>query len=1175
METEFHKLLQRQINKHLTDDCISHPQFKNFINAVNQSYKSFERDKELMDHAFKQSEEEYQEIYINLKNENLLKQKSVSNLYEFIKILDPSVENQDSEDLAELSSYVKEQLKKRISLQKQLNKQLDFQNLLMDISSEYINIPIEKVSQSINKSLQEMSEFVKADRAYIFNYDFEKNTCSNVFEYCNEGISPQIKNLQNIPLETIGDWVEITKKGETIYYPNVNRLPESSHKILLQEQDIKSLLVIPAMMQSECLGFVGFDFVKDYHELSDTEKNLLTIFTQILVNVRERIFLERDLSRTVEILKRLLANLQFGILMEDENRKIIFSNDLFCDMFNIPVSSDDMIGADCTNSAEESKTLFKNEDYFVERINEILEQKNIVTNELLETQSGKFLERDYIPIFINDHYKGHLWKYNDITERVVTQNLLKQSEERNRMIMDSAMNVIVITNHKGEITFWNKSAVSTFGWTKEEMEGEQIIGKIIPKKNKKLYKVMLNRQLELNVIKKNGGELTVEMSVIAVTQDNNKHYCYFIKDISERKRAEEHLRRQEEKYRNMIANMNLGLLEVDNQEVILYANQSFCNVSGYDMDELIGKNPSQIFLHGENSVEFVQEQLQLRKEGVSSVYQLPVKNKRGEIRWWAISGAPNYDDNGNQLGSIGIHLDVTDQKNLEEELKQEKAKALEASKAKEVFLANMSHEIRTPLNAIIGFLRELKRINQNNGTQKQFIENSYNASHHLLSIINNILDMSKIESGEMSLDNKNFSLQESIHNVIAILQSKAKEKKLKLTTDFSLDISTTLKGDSLKIEQILFNIIGNSLKFTSKGEIKIECNLVKDFPDRQTITIVITDTGIGMSEEYVKNIFKKFNQEDSSVSRKYGGTGLGMPITRELVKLMKGDIMVSSEKNVGTSITVKLTIDKGNERARKETWEKQNISIAGTKVLLAEDNELNQLVAENSLNHFSCIVTKADHGKMAVDLAKNEPFDIILMDIQMPEMDGIEATRVLRRELGITTPIIALTANAFKTEIDNCINAGMDDYITKPFIEENLLKIIYKYTKNAPHLHQKRSGKNEVLYDLKNLHTLSRGNDDFIQKMLSIFISQTQETIPLVEKAFDEGNNAEIARLIHKIKPSIEGIKIYSIREDVKNLEISAKEQKTELKELYPLFEKIKQTLNTVIIQLQEELKKL
>lgn len=1174
MEPEVHKLLQRQISKHLTDDYISHPQFKNFINAVNQSYKSFERDKELMDHAFKQSEEEYQEIYINLKNENLLKQKSISNLYEFIKILDPSVENQNSEDLAELSSYVTEQLKKRIFLQEQLNKQLDFQNLLMDISSEYINIPIEKVSESVNKSLKEMSEFVKADRAYIFKYEFEKNTCSNVFEYCNEGISPQIDNLQDVPLEMIGEWVEITKKGGSIYYPNINELPESDLKNILQEQDIKSLLVIPAMMQNECLGFVGFDFVKDFHQLSDTEKNLLTIFTQVLVNVRERIFLERNLSRTVEILKKLLANLQFGILMEDENRKIIFTNDLFCRMFNIPVSSDEMIGADCTNSAEDSKSLFKNEVHFVERINEILKEKKIVTNELLETQNGNFLERDYIPIFINDHYKGHLWKYNDITERVVTQNLLKQSEERNRMIMDSAMNAIVITNDKGEITFWNRSAVSTFGWTKEEMEGEQIIGKIITKADKRLYKVMLNKQLEIKVTKKNGGELTVEMSVIAVTQNNDKHYCYFIKDISERKRAEEHLRRQEEKYRNMIANMNLGLLEVDNNEVIQYANQSFCNVSGYDMDELIGKNPSQLFLHGENSVEFVQEQLQLRKIGVSSVYQLPVKNKRGEIRWWAISGAPNYDDNGNQLGSIGIHLDVTDQKKLEEELKQEKAKALEASKAKEVFLANMSHEIRTPLNAIIGFLRELKRINQNDGTQKQFIENSYNASHHLLSIINNILDMSKIESGEMSLENKNFSLQESIQNVTAILQPKAKEKKLQLITDFSPDISSALKGDSLKIEQILFNIIGNSLKFTNQGKIKVECTLQKDFPDKQAITINITDTGIGMSEEYVKNIFKKFNQEDSSVSRKYGGTGLGMPITKELVKLMKGEIFVKSEKNIGTCVTLKFTIDKGSGGNRKgNALEKQDISIAGTKVLLVEDNELNQLVAENSLNYFKCSVTKADNGKMAVEIARNEPFDIILMDIQMPEMDGIEATKVLREELEIRTPIIALTANAFKTEIDNCINAGMNDYITKPFIEENLLKIIYKHNKNAKHLHSKKSTGEEVLYDIKNIKTLSRGNEEFVQKMLSIFISQTQETIPLVEKAFEEKNNSEIARLVHKIKPSVEGIGIFSIKEDVKLLEISAKEQKAELTELYALFEKIKQTLNTVINQLKAELK--
>ena len=1053
MEIEFHKLLRRQIDKYLTEDCKNHPQFKGFINAVNESYKSFERDKDLMDHVFKQSEEEYNEINESLKNENILKQKSISNLYEVIKMLDSSVENRGSEDLTELSSYVSEQLKKRIFLQEQLNKQLEFQNLLMDISSEYINIPIEKVSQSVNKSLKEMSEFVHADRAYIFRYDFAEKTCSNVYEYCNEGITPQIDNLQDIPLEMMGDWVEINKKGGSIYYPDVDELPESEIKEILQAQDIKSLFVIPAMMQNECLGFVGFDFVKDYHNLSDTEKNLLTIFTQVLVNVRERLVLERNLSRTVEMLKKLLANLQSGILMEDEKRQIIFTNDLFCNMFNIPVSADDMIGLDCTNSAEESKTLFKNEEYFVQRINKILEEKKIVTNELLEMQNGRFLERDYIPIFINDRYQGHLWKYND---------------------------------------------------------------------------------------------------------------------ISERKRAEDHLRRQEEKYRNIIANMNLGLIEVDNNQMIQYANQSFCDVSGFEADELIGKNPSQLFLYGENNMKFLEEQIELRKKGVSSVYQLPVKNKRGEIRWWAISGAPNYDDQGNLLGSVGIHLDITDQKKLEEELKLQRAKALEASKAKEVFLANMSHEIRTPLNAIIGFLRELKRAGVS-GSQQEFLDYSYNASQHLLSIINNILDISKIESGEMLLENKNFSLKESIENVITILKPKAREKGLMLTTSFSDKLYPVFKGDPSKIEQVLYNILGNALKFTNQGKIAVDCKVLQDLPHQQTFSIVITDTGIGMSEEYVRSIFKKFNQEDSSISRKYGGTGLGMSITKELIHLMKGEIDVKSEKNVGTSITIQLVLHKGNEKLNRDvSAEKQHIVLDGIRVLLVEDNELNQLVAENSLKHYNCLVTKADNGRIAVELLEKEQFDIILMDIQMPEMDGIEATQILREKMVVKTPIIALTANAFKSEIDKCISIGMDDYITKPFAEESLINIIEKHIgrqKNQSDAVKVRA----VPYDLTGIQKLGQGDEAFIKKIITLFITQTQEMIPMIDLAFNNQNFAEIARLVHKLRPSVEAVGIASISEEMRELEVSAKEQSMESSKMYSLFEKIKNILIEAIEQMKED----
>jgi len=561
----------------------------------------------------------------------------------------------------------------------------------------------------------------------------------------------------------------------------------------------------------------------------------------------------------------------------------------------------------------------------------------------------------------------------------------------------------------------------------------------------------------------------------------------------------------------------------------------------------------------------------LRKKGVSSVYQMPVKNKRGEIRWWAISGAPNYDDDGNQLGSIGIHLDITDQKKLEEDLMQEKANALEASKAKEVFLANMSHEIRTPLNAIIGFLRELKRLDLTD-TQRQFVDNSYNASEHLLSIINNILDISKIESGEMTLDNHSFSLIESIQKVITILSPKAKQKKIKLEPQFSEDLSE-LKGDSLKIEQILFNILGNSLKFTEKGKITITCKVLKDFKNHQHISICITDTGIGMSEDYIKHIFKKFNQEDGSVSRKYGGTGLGMAITKQLIGLMKGEIQIKSEKNVGTEITMIFNFDKGKENiTSKNIKQTEDISVKGTTVLLVEDNELNQMVAENSLTYFGCQVTKADNGRIALEILSQQEFDIILMDIQMPELDGIETTKILRNELGRKIPIIALTANAFKTEIDNCISAGMNGYITKPFNEEDLLQIIYKYTRSEKITNTNLSDISEILYDLKYIKALSRGDDDFVKKMISIFILQTEETVALIDQAFDNKDYAEIARLVHKIKPGIQGVGIHSLSESVKTLEISAKEMTEELPVLYNSFIEIRRTLETAVEQMKREL---
>lgn len=1006
---DFHKLLQKQINKHLTAESLENPSVMAFLNAVNESYTAYERDQDLMNHSFRVSEKEYNEINQNLQKEQELKQQSIANLYESLQALEDDYQHTKVEGTVDDILFI----------------------------SKYLNQQIEK-----------------------------------------------------------------RKK---------------------------------------------------------TEKNL---------------------SRTLELLKTLLANLRSGILVEDENRSILFTNHLFCKMFSIPLSPEEMIGVDCTNSAEQSKHLFKAPESFSQGINLILSKRKVVTNELLETQDGHFFERDYIPIFIANEYKGHLWKYTDVTQRIHNQQLMEQSEERNRNIMNASLNAIITIDKKGIITFWNTQAESIFGWKKEEVIGKTLTETIIPKQHHKGHNAgmqhylatgegpVLNRNIELPAVNRWGEEFPIEIAIIPIKENGELFFCSFIQDISERKKAENKLKYQEEKYRNIISNMNLGLIEVDNNEIIQFANQSFATMSGYNLEDLIGKNPSELFVSGDN-LKTMQQKKALRNQGISDVYQIPIQNKSGQLKWWAISGAPNYDDQGNLVGSVGIHLDITDQKQLEIELNQQKQKAEDASKAKEVFLANMSHEIRTPLNAIIGFLRELGR-QELTDLQKKYIDNSTIASRHLLSILNNILDISKIEAGEMELEKEDFLFAESIDKVIKILQPQAKQKGLRLAAIIDPKVSLVLKADALRLEQILINLIGNSLKFTHQGKIELKCEVKADHASFQNILIQVTDTGIGMDQKYIETIYKKFSQEDKAITRKFGGTGLGMAITKELVTLMQGDIKIESEKGKGTTFFITLPLEKGNPDKVKQNTKELNVNISGLSILLVEDNKMNRMVIQNSMQYFNCTVTEAENGIEALELLKHQTFDIILMDLQMPEMDGLETTKIIRNEFKLHIPIIALTANAFKSEIENCKNAGMDDYVTKPFDEFVLIETIAKHTVNRSKNSSDFMPKDNktTIYNLTVLRNLSRGNEDFVHKMIVIFVEQTSQILLDIDRAIQENNFTEISRLIHKIKPSVESLGIKTILSDMDTLEKTAKTSSNKSK-IKAILQHIKPVLLQAITQLQ------
>lgn len=668
------------------------------------------------------------------------------------------------------------------------------------------------------------------------------------------------------------------------------------------------------------------------------------------------------------------------------------------------------------------------------------------------------------------------------------------------------------------------------------------------------------------------------------TEEGGKVFTGFIMDITQKKLTEQLLRKEEEKYRSIIANMNLGLLEVNLDDEIIFANQSFCDMSGYDLDELTGCKAADLFVIS-NGRDVVREKLNRRMEGHSDAYEIMIRNKRGEAKWWLISGAPRFDDEGKLVGSIGIHLDITEQKQLEHELILAREQAEASSKAKEAFLANMSHEIRTPMNAILGMASQLAKTGLST-QQRFFLENISAASENLMIIINDILDLSKIEAGKLSLEYIGFEPKTVMARVIQVLNHRAEEKGLRLTnTHCDNRLSPVLIGDPYRLNQVLLNLASNSIKFTQKGSIDLSCNVIEDSPRRQKVHIVVRDTGIGMDAEFVKNIFEKFTQEDASVTRKYGGTGLGMSISKDLVSLMGGEIFVSSEKGVGTVMTVEIVFEKGTTKdlPYTESFTFDPKRLVGKKVLVVDDNDINRLVASTILRNYSMDIREAVNGLDAVQKIQETLPDLVLMDIQMPEMDGIEATRVIRKEISEELPLVALTANALKGDNERYLEAGMNDYLSKPFKEEELLRIVSTWVgkmQGAATATQPSETLTENIkslptmnkrYSLSKLEEISRGNQVFMEKMLSLFLEQVPPAVKEIRASFSADNLEQVQALSHRLKPTLDNLCVEELRNEIRELEQLAKdrERNERMDELIGLLEDV---IGSVAESIQEDL---
>ncbi len=474
-----------------------------------------------------------------------------------------------------------------------------------------------------------------------------------------------------------------------------------------------------------------------------------------------------------------------------------------------------------------------------------------------------------------------------------------------------------------------------------------------------------------------------------------------------------------------------------------------------------------------------------------------------------------------------ITYKMLDQQRLIGRLNESESKARESAKIKENFLANMSHEIRTPLNAIIGFTNLLKRreLDEEAGKYVSYIQK---AGDGLLHIVNDILDLSKLEAGMMRIESEPFHPREILQTVFDIYEPKAIDKGIALHIGTDQTVPLVLKGDAARFSQILSNLIVNALKFTEKGKVDIRVDKMSETADEVVLLTTISDTGIGVHPREMNAIFERFHQADEAATRRYGGTGLGLSIVRDLVKTMNGKITVESEEGKGSRFFLELPFKKSDTSevpAISQMPENSNRRTHSKKVLVVEDNEINQMLVTKLLLTQGIESDVANDGATAISMIKERNYDLILMDIQMPGMDGYTTTRIIRSELGSNIPIIAMTAHAMSQEKEKCIRGGMNDYLAKPVDETDLFNMLSHYLSDPEEgLKNRADTRHESDYKtikLDYLFSISQGDQEYERSVTNQFLISLPQDLELMSKALQDSNMEELKSLAHRLKSTI------------------------------------------------------
>lgn len=789
-----------------------------------------------------------------------------------------------------------------------------------------------------------------------------------------------------------------------------------------------------------------------------------------------------------------------------------------------------------------------------------------------------------------------LYKINqNIKRRTIAEERAHINEAKYKSLVEDSGLTMLVVNRKGVIYFASKNIEELAGYKPARLIGMRVM-KCIPRQFRAHLRDVTdaisrtgvyNNTIELQIFTNKGVNKWVSCRIFPVSQERGdmQEWQIVIWDINDEKtlkleieEMEAERKNQQKLIQDIIDNIPSVIYLKDLKKRYIVINKKMEEIMGVSAERIIGLSDLDIMGDNLESVESdVADEKVIAEKKITTIEIVKMVGNKQHYFW--VTKFPLLDELGNVKSICGLVTDITERKEVEIKLLAAKREAEKAKAAQESFLANMSHEIRTPMNGIIG-MSNLLMGTQQNQEQREFVENIQESARNLLVIINDILDFSKIKAGKFLLEHSSFKVAHVIKKSIYPLQLKAEEKMVKMNLVFEPGIPEYLVGDSLRLQQIIINLVGNAIKFTSTGSVDVRVSCTDRKGDHMRLRIDVSDTGIGIAPNKLEYIFESFTQNNENKSRKYGGTGLGLAIVKQLVELQHGHVSVISELGKGSTFSFEISYEVSTQvtDAVIVSEEKKKNLLLGITVLVAEDNIINQKVVKNTLQKQGAKITIANNGREAIDEMKQQSFDIVLMDLQMPEVDGYKATRYIRQVMKNDTPIVAMTADALKGEAEKCYEAGMSGFISKPFEPNDLYHQIIKLTKDK----EKNNFTNVInddadmkaLVDLSFLYDISDDDSNYIYDVIEIFLTTMPEGLEKLAGLINDTDDYEaIYRQAHFLKSSVSVVKVRDMYDYLAQIEYLGKEkkEKEEIKRLLGILQDIYKEAHPIIIAEREK----